>query len=108
MERHAEPKVSKRSPTPGHLANVPMAGTPCVTKLREPKATDREEPEGTRPRRECGRRRTPVHTLHGRVTEVAQTGVRMEVVGEERAEARSARHLQLAQFECTVRSPCAR
>ena len=96
VERHADPKLSNTSPTDAQCPKVPIAGTPWVSEVAGTDHHEHEEPE----ERDRGRRADAVgHRVDraaGRVAEVAQPGVGVEVVGEEGAEPRGARHLQLA------------
>ena len=104
--RRSEPGVAPRRPEAvEHVADaaasapkVPIAGTPWVIRSREPSATSTRKPRNAIA---AGRAHAVGHRVDRaarRVAEGAQPGVGVEVVGEERAESRGARHLQLAEL----------
>ena len=75
-----------------------MAGTPLVMRLREPMATNARKPmnaDGGGGAQAVGQR---VDRAPAGVTEVAQPGVGVEVVGEERAQPGGAADLELPQL----------
>ena len=104
--RRAEPGVAPRRPEAvEHVADARPVRRRCrwpgsrrVMSATRPDHHQHEEPE------ERDRRRRAHAVGHGvdraprRVAERAQPGVGVQVVGEERAEPRGARHLQLAQL----------
>ena len=90
--------MSNRSPTLGQCANVPIAGTPLVISEREPSTTITRKPRNAIAAGVRMPSDTESTAVARRVADRAQPVVGVEVVGEERAEPRGARHLQLAEL----------